>query len=44
MLKEIESNPKNARYYDKPLSLEVERILNHSLPKKLGDQGNFALW
>ena len=43
MIKEIENDPKNARYYDKPLSLEVERILNHSLLKKLGGPGEFCI-
>ena len=43
MLKKIENEPKNARYYDKPLSLEVEQILTRSLPKKLGDPGEFCI-
>ena len=43
MLKEIESEPQYARYYDGPLSKEVECILNHSLPKKLEDPGDFSI-
>ena len=33
----------SARYYDEPISEEVERIFNCSLPKKLEDPGEFSL-
>ena len=43
MLKEIESEPEYAKYYDGHQSKEVECILQHSLPKKLNDLGDFSI-